>query len=199
MDSLSAFELKFQLKQMLLVVTAIAVTLAISPWLTLTTALTACVTFLLKQARPSWCNRKIVFTSGLILFALSLALPVVRHGKIVFGIECLFFSSILVFSPDGGPRGTFTAVLAHLACLISGVMILLNLKINMVVGLAIAGLVALNCVIAIYFPYHSFEKMFFGYYIWLSSLVLMSAALFFAQENRLITSKHLTSRSDVGR
>ena len=61
-------------------------------------------------------------------------------------------------------------------------MILSNLKINILFGLVTTGLVILNCVLAIYFPYDNFEKMFFGYYIWLSSLVLMSAATFFGRK-----------------
>jgi len=119
--------------------------------------------------------------AGILLFITSLALPSVKHGRALLGIECFFFSTLGAFQETHGvdlvDRKVWmsrAAVLAHVACFAVAVSVMCQIAFHSVVKYTLSTAILFVCFLFLIRPDFGIEARYFGYFVWLISMTTIS-------------------------
>ena len=122
--------------------------------------------------------------AGVFGFLISLALPAIKHGQDQLGINCFTMALFSIFGSSPSPLANERQLMSiashamHLAALIS-IFLIWNRRID-------ASPIKISCGVTILLlasfvgtvPYSSIETVYFGFYLWLTSMAVIAVALF---------------------
>lgn len=110
------------------------------------------------------------------MFVLSLVLPAAKMGSVPsYGIVWLIQGTILSLYPNGSEAASLSllALIMNLGCIVS-----ITASFHRRRYVMVDVLVALSCgfcaILLAVRPYSGFEQVYFGYYVWIGSAIVMA-------------------------
>lgn len=114
--------------------------------------------------------------AGIVMFVLSLVLPAAKMGSVPsYGIVWLIQGTILSLYPNGSEAASLSllALIMNLGCIVS-----ITASFHRRRYVMVDVLVALSCgfcaILLAVRPYSGFEQVYFGYYVWIGSAIVMA-------------------------
>jgi len=127
---------------------------------------------------------EILSAIGAVCFLISLALPAIKHGQDQLGINCFTLSLFCVFGSSPSPLANERQLMSiashamHVSVFASFVMTWLK-RPGLTPPKAMCAIVAIPCALFVLtVPYSSIETVYFGFYLWLTSMAVIAVALF---------------------
>ena len=121
---------------------------------------------------------------GIILFGISLAIPALRHGKDTLGVECFTMGLFCIFGSsesDAGRQRQLMSLVSHamhVSLLVPAYIVWGRKHVGMSWRITPL-LFSISCIaILLTVPYAGIEQVYAGYYIWLSSIVIIAISPF---------------------
>ena len=123
-------------------------------------------------------------------FFVSLALPAIKHGQDQLGINCFTMALFFVFGSSPSPLATelhLMSIASHTMHLCAFILVLViwNRRIHATQLKTFCSLITILCVLYLgTVPYSSIETVYFGFYLWLASMILIAIAAFSSSPHR---------------
>lgn len=114
--------------------------------------------------------------AGMAMFALSLVLPAAKMGSgPTFGIAWFVMGTILSLTPNGTEASSLSviALFMNVGCIVAILACFSRFHLP-TLDVTVAAVCGFCALILLFRPYSGFEQLYVGYYLWLSSTVVIA-------------------------